>query len=346
MRYGLILLYTALVLIPFAAFAAGDPTPQALATQSIEGNDTKNYLTLSVENDVLGGGTDQFYTSGVRLTYFNVNTQVPVGFEMLDDHIPTFDINTTTSTSYSIGQNIYTPERIDVAEAQEDDRPWAAFLYGSIGLTTLEDNHIDDIELTLGIVGPEALGEQTQKFIHSHISSSPTPEGWRNQLDFEPGVILSLQRRWPELLTQKIGGYRFSAEPNINMSLGNIYTYAGTGVMFTFGPDQNLWRDTPTRVRPALPGTGYFETPPHGFGWYTFAGVDGRAVGRNIFLDGNTFTDSPSVDKNYFVGDLTAGAALTYDDYQLTYSLNWRSDEFRNQDASSIFGALTLSTKF
>jgi len=38
---------------------------------------------------------------------------------------------------------------------------------------------------------------------------------------------------------------------------------------------------------------------------YLFAFVDGRAVGRDIFLDGNTFTDSHSVTRKTFVGDLS-----------------------------------------
>jgi hypothetical protein len=78
------------------------------------------------------------------------------------------------------------------------------------------------------------------------------------------------------------------------------------------------------------------------FSWSVFAGLEGRAVGRNIFLDGNTFRDSPSVDKKYFVGDANIGVALTYGRTQLTYTLNWRSEEFQGQDKPDIFGAIGL----
>lgn len=77
-----------------------------------------------------------------------------------------------------------------------------------------------------------------------------------------------------------------------------------------------------------------------------FAGLDGRAVARNIFLDGNTFSDSHSVDKKPLVGDATAGVAFTLGDYRLSYSLNARSKEFDGQDGRSVFGAMTLSTRF
>lgn len=317
------------------------------ATRSIQKNPDKNYISLSVENDSLGGGTDQYYTSGVRLTYFNVNTQVPRVFETLDDDVPGVDINETTSTFYSIGHNIYTPEDISIEQNQSKDRPWAAFLYGSVGMVTALNHHIDELEATIGVVGPEALGKPIQRFVHNHVITSATnPRGWDNQLKFEPGLILSWDRRWPTLLAYDVGDYRFRAVPNVNLSLGNIYTYAGTGVMFTFGPYKGYLQDTPPRVRPAPPGSGYFEVPDQDWSWYTFAGADGRAMARNIFLDGNTFEDSPSVDKKTFVGDLTAGLALAIGDYRLTYSVNMRSKEFYGQDDTSVFGALTLTTKF
>lgn len=323
-----------------------EATPEESVAASIKNSAKKDYLSVSIENDNLGGGTDQFYTSGVRLTYFNSGTDVPDFMDELADYVPTFDINETTSTFFTIGQNIYTPQDISIRNNQNADRPWAGFLYTSIGLLTLENYHVDELELTLGVVGPQSFGEQGQKFIHSHVFSSPTPKGWNNQLDFEPGMILSWQRRWPRAFRYDVGDYRFRAEPNISVSLGNIYTYASTGFMLSFTPDKEIIKDTPPRVRPASPGSGYFETPDDNWSWQLFAGVDGRAVARNIFLDGNTFTDSHSVDKHYFVADFTGGVAFTLGDYRLAYSLNHRTDEFRNQKDESVFGSITLSTRF
>ncbi len=308
-------------------------------------NKNVNYLSFSFENDSIGGGTDQAYTNGVRLTWFNASTRVPAGMDTLADYVPTFDINPTTSTVFTFGQNMYTPEDITVRNLQPDDRPYAGWLYGSIGLLTATDNHLDELDLTLGIVGPEAMAEPVQEFVHDAIDTRD-PSGWDNQLDFEPGVIVSWRRRWPAALAHTMGDYRVAVEPNVNVSLGNIYTYAGTGVNFTFGPYQGVLQDTPPRVAPAGPGTGYFETPDQGWSWYLFAGVDGRAVARNIFLDGNTFTDSHSVDKKYLVGDANVGAALTLGDYRLSYTLTGRTKEFDGQENDSLFGSLTLTTRF
>ncbi len=340
------ILFIALALAALTGTQSHAQTLQDTTAARVKQAEDKNYISLAIENDSLGGGTDRFYTSGVRFSWFNVNTPVPEGIDTLADMVPTFDLNETTSTFFSLGHNIYTPEDIKIAGPQPDDRPWAAWLYGSLGIATFTDNHIDELELTLGVVGPEALGEQTQKFIHTHISNSATPRGWDNQLDFEPGAILSWQRRWPVAFNYKMGDYFLRAEPNINISLGNVYTYAGTGMTFVFGPYQGYFQDTPPRVRPSMPGTGFFETPDQDWSWHAFAGFDLRAVGRNIFLDGNTFTDSPDVDKKPLVGDVSAGVAFTYDDYRLSYSINGRSQEFDGQGAESVFGALTLTTRF
>ncbi len=308
------------------------------------------YVSLAVENDNFGGNSDRYYSSGVRLTWFNEGIDVPPGIDQLAEHVPTFDLNETTSVFYTVGQNLYTPKDIRIEDQPDDDRPWAAFLYGSVGLstTTLSGDgtpaHIDELEFTLGVVGPEALGKPTQRFVHKYFTGSPDPRGWKNQLEFEPGVILSWERRIPRALSYDGRFVKMRVEPNFSVALGNIYTHGGVGATLVLG--SSLEEDTPTRVRPSIPGTGVFRGAPDELNWQVFAGLDGRVVGRNIFLDGNTFSDSHSVDKHILVGDASAGFSLTYGDYRMSYTLNARTKEFESQDEESIFGSVTLSTRF
>ncbi len=74
-----------------------------------------------------------------------------------------------------------------------------------------------------------------------------------------------------------------------------------------------------------------------------FAGLEGRYVLRNIFLDGNTFTDSHSVDKRPFVIDMQVGGAVLFGRTRLTYTHVIMSPEFNEQREWDHFGALTLS---
>tara|TARA_B100001971_G_C18147249_1_gene513775 strand:+ start:316 stop:609 length:294 start_codon:yes stop_codon:yes gene_type:complete len=75
------------------------------------------------------------------------------------------------------------------------------------------------------------------------------------------------------------------------------------------------------------------------FFWSLFTGVEGRAMRCNIFLDGNTFESSPSVD---FIADANAELSFTYGKTQLSYTFNWRSKEFDRQEEPSLFGAASL----
>ena len=314
--------------------------------KKIESNSNDKFITFSFENDSIGSGADQNYTNGVRLSYFDVNSPFPDFAHKIADLVPTFSINETSSVFYSVGQNLYTPKDISSAQQDPDDRPWAAFLYGSIGMASITGNHVDELEATIGVIGPLALGEQVQKAVHRHVTQSPQPRGWSNQIKNEPALILSAQRRWPQALYYEASGLALTAAPYLGASLGNVYTYASSGISARISPSSSRWSDTPQRVRPAMTGTGFFETPDDNWDWYIFGGIEGRAVARNIFLDGNTFTDSHSVDKFPLVGDTNIGVAFTYGDTRISYTLVRRTREFKTQDSADMFGAISLVYKF
>ena len=303
-------------------------------------------LTFSHENDMLAGSGDGYYTSGARASLLDLNAEVPDFIYNIADFIPLNDLNDQTAITYSIGQNMYTPSNIEIAGRQPNERPWAAFLYGSAGLTTITDDHIDEVEMTVGVVGPAALGEQTQKFIHNHVSDSPSPKGWSHQLKNEPGLILSAQRRWPKMWEEDMGDLNVSAGPYAGATVGNIYTYGNGGLTLQISPKKSEIQGMPIRVRPAMPGSGYFVIPEDGIDWTAFAGIEGRAVARNIFLDGNTFTDSASVDKEPVVGDANIGVAATLGRARLSYSVVWRSKEFEDQEDDTIFGIVNLGIRY
>ncbi|TNE36516.1 MAG: lipid A deacylase LpxR family protein [Alphaproteobacteria bacterium] len=326
---------------------AAQQTPEEASADTISGNQNQKIFTLVIENDSIGGrGTDKNYTSGVRFGYLDSGAEMPAIAYKIDDYIPTFEINDSTSVFYSFGQNLYTPSDITNPAPNPNDRPWAAHLYGAIGLATATDDHVDEVEVSLGVVGPWALGKQTQTFVHKYITDSPKPEGWSNQLKNEPAIVVAWQRRHPQYLSQDFVGLNFAAAPHYGVTLGNVYTFANAGFNLSVRPSKDMWQDAPVRVRPALPGTGFFDVPENDWSWYLFAGVDVRAVARNIFLDGNTFRSSSSVDKRYLVGDANAGVAVTYGRYRLSYTLVYRTKEFYGQDDPSVFGALSLGYRF
>lgn len=330
------------------AYAAdyGQETVKQTIPDHILNEPKRNIITVLMENDSIGGGTDKNYTSGVSINYTDVNADFPEIAHRIDKLIPTFEINQTSSIHYSLGQTLFTPKDTSRTDVNLNDRPWAAFLYGSLGMISLTDNHTDEVEATLGVVGPAAMGEQSQTFIHKHITNSPTPKGWAHQLKNEPGLMIAWQRAWPQYWNKQTGDYFWSLKPYAGATLGNIRTYANTGFTLRLSPSDSQWQDMPIRIRPAMPGSGIYQIPPNTWSWSLFTGIDARAVARDIFLDGNTFATSYSIDKNNFVADGTAGASLTYNNTRISYTVVYRTKEFKTQDNPEVFGALSVAVRF
>src|SRR5258706_2235950 len=132
-----------------------------------------------------------------------------------------------------------------------------------------------------------------------------------------------------------LGDLRFTADivPQLGASIGNILTYGEAGALLRIG--KGLGADYgPVRIRPALSGTDYFDTDrlDEGKGYYFFAGTQGRVVGRNIFLDGNSFRTSPSVSKKNLVGDVQAGFSVLWSkSLRVDVSIALRTEEFHGQ---------------
>ncbi|MCK9988133.1 MAG: lipid A 3-O-deacylase [Azoarcus sp.] len=173
------------------------------------GTDT---LSLVLENDLFYD-TDGNYTNGVRAAWLSAPDQAPEWALRAARRLPFFPEDGTVRTSYAIGQNMYTPQDIEIPNPPLDDRPYAGWLYGSIGLIAETGGRLDQLELTLGIVGPPSLAEQTQTFVHE-VVGAPKPRGWDTQLKNEPGVILTHQRSWRRFVEETGRGNTFDMTPH------------------------------------------------------------------------------------------------------------------------------------
>lgn len=303
----------------------------------------KGTLSVVLENDFIYN-RDNNYTNGVRVAWLSTPERTPDWSLRAARLFPLFSKEGAVRIGYAIGQDMYTPKDISLRNPPLDDQPYAGWLYGSAGLIAETGRRLDQLELTIGVVGPASLAEETQKRVHE-IVNSDEPQGWDTQLKNEPGFILTYQRSWRSVISKSILGVPFDVTPHAGGALGNIFTYANAGIMLRCG--KRLPLDyAPPRIQPSLPGSGFF-VPQDAFGWYLFAGIDGRAVARNIFLDGNTFRDSRSVDKEPLVGDLQFGIAVTWKTVRLGYTHVLRTREFKSQgNPPHDFGAFSLSMEF
>lgn len=318
----------------------GEKNEASEPTRLVEDHD--QIFTFSLENDVFSGEDDN-YTNGVRFAYLSAEDNIPTWLERGINALPFFENNGYKRWHLSLGQSMFTPSDISIPTVQTNDRPYAGWTYGSIGVISDTGNSLDNLQLTLGMVGPASGAHETQDFVHDTIGSID-PQGWKYQLHNEPGLILEYERKWRSIYEFSPFGFGMDVTPSIGGAIGNIYTHASAGATARIGLD--LPADYgPPLIRPNLPGSDFF-IPNENFAWYLFAGVEGRAVARNIFLDGNSFRDSPSVEKENLVGGLQAGLAVIIGDTRIAYTHIVRSKEFVGQQKRDEFGALTVSYRF
>lgn len=299
-------------------------------------------LSLVHENDIYNN-TDRNYTNGLQLSWVSGEPTAPEWVLSVARLAPWFSQQGELSHGYLFGQSMFTPHDITVSDPPQDDRPYAGWLYGTIALSSETGPQLDQFALTLGVVGPASQAEHSQIFIH-HLLNADEPRGWDTQLGNELGIVVTYQRSWRGLNTQPIDGLTLDLTPHLGAALGNVFTYANTGLTMRFGRQLPLDYGPP-RIQPSIPGSAVY-VPRSGFGWYLFAGVEGRAVARNIFLDGNTFRDSRRVDKEPLVGDLQFGLVLDWRETRLSYTHVLRTREFEQQRENDGFGVISLSVSF
>ena len=301
------------------------------------------FYSLQVENDLFGGGSDRFYTHGTELAYMRTGP-APGWLTALGDALPVFEAGERSATGYAIGQKIFTPEDTRSVGLVADERPYAGWLYGtatagSVVREAANTQVIDALSLTLGWVGPSSRADDVQREYHDLIGVD-IPQGWENQLGDEPVLNIGFTRKWRQF-GRFDGGPQWEISPHAGGALGNAYTYAAGGLMLRLGRD--LRRDVgPPNISPGFPGAPYFA-PNDGGNWYLFGGVEVRAVARNIFLDGNTFRDSHSVDSKPLVADVQLGAAVQFGKVRLAISHVYRSREFEGQHEPVQYGGINLT---
>jgi lipid A 3-O-deacylase len=350
-RFGLIAL-AVLGCCP-GAFAADLPaaTPATAPVIAPLPPQESGRFTLIEENDALmPNPTDRWYTQGLELNYLSA----PIAGTGVAAFLPSSYLDPgnfrTQRFELVFGQSLFTPQNLTLNPPDPNDRPYAGWMYGGAGLYQETDHHsLDHLQLLVGVVGPAALGEQVQNGFHDLISglnSQVTAAGWGSQLKNEPGVVLTYEHKW-RWDAPLGGGFAVDFIPDVGATIGNVFTYGEAGAIIRLGRNLNVDYG-PARIKPATSGTTWFDPSQlqGPLGWYVFVGAQGRAVARNIFLDGNTFVTSASVEKETYVADLTGGLSFFWSDLtKVDFVLTWRSKEFVTQPEPDRYGGINISVK-
>ena len=329
-----------LIILSNRVSAAAEPLTQLKPPSSI--------YSLQYENDsITSKYSDHDYTHGIQLTMLK-KEKPPKVIALLSEWIPFYQKDKVLPLiQYTVGEKMFTPYDISINELQVNDRPYAGYLYFSTTVISYDGHRKnydsgEQLEFTFGLVGPGAYGEELQTLGHK-LSNSPVPRGWDNQLKDELifGLTYSNVSR---MIIPISGGFSFGINHQNSAALGNAYTFASTGAMFRIG--NKLSQDlSPPNIHPSFSGVTYFQSNEKS-SWYIYLSLEARLVYRNIFLDGNTFTNSHKVEKKPIVGDMAYGFVYIFNNMRIAISTISRSKEYTTQKEDTNYGAISFSFEY
>jgi lipid A 3-O-deacylase len=268
----------------------------------------------SIDNDSAADSDDQ-YTSGLSLSYVSRHAPsfadaplVDGVAQALDRHWP-FGPEDQRFVIYSLSHRIFTPTDLSAREPVEGDLPYSALLYATATVGSQGEDTLTAASLSLGLAGPAALGEPVQSTIHRWIGAED-PQGWDEQLDHEPLLNVGLEHRRRLYDLGSAGGFGADLLGALSGSVGNLQTQAtvastarvGLRIPKNFHMQTNFLAEESLGLRAREPLAGTRSI-------YAYAGFAATALANAIYLDGNTFSDSHSVEHDGYVLRGSVGVA-------------------------------------
>lgn len=309
------------------------------------------------ENDLFAG-SDQNYTNGIRFSWISPDVSsyeddpsVPQWFRTANHKLRYFhslkdNEKMARNFVFSVGQLMYTPENRDATELLKDERPYAGFLYAGMAYNTRSHAQLDTVALRVGVVGPASYAHETQDFVHE-VRGFEKFKGWDNQLDNELGLQMVYEQKHRMFYRTLTSALEHDMISHAGFSLGNVATYANFGGEYRLGwelPDDFGTSSVQAGSDNSAPGRSDPRLKKRGLsGVHAFASLDTRLVLHDIFLDGNTFRNGPSVDKEPVVAYAALGVAGTMGSWKVSYAQVFRTREFETQPHAQSYGSISLS---
>lgn len=307
-------------------------------------------LTLTLENDV--GSSDNNYTNGFGVTWVSnaIDTYEERSFVRRWGNFWSFlpfvgNEGYRTYVSWSLAQEMHTPDDITNPNPPLDDQPYAGVLYLDSVVYARKERWAHAWQLRVGVVGPASQADNVQKWVHS-VTGSDEPMGWNTQLPDE--LVLNIGYTGTYLLAKGDVGKSASWRviPVAYAGLGNYFTGAGLGLYGEVGWNLvDAFGGTALRLgfnAASTVGVG----PVEGWSVSLSGGVAGFGVAYYLPLDGTLFKDSRSVDTEPFIGMATLGISVRHRGFSLFLGETWFSRTFETERARPAFGTLSLSWYF
>lgn len=292
--------------------------------------------------------TDNGYTGGGRVSFLYF---IPKEDYFIYD-VFFLDFGETNSYfTFALTNQIFTPTDIDEAGLIVDDRPYAGWSYFEAGIHKSSKKNLRSLSLQVGTIGSVTHSEGIQNGLHEIIGSDYVA-GWDNQLSNEVGVNLKYTHKWIYERTS-IDDIEILFVPFISTEVGNIAINATGGASWRFG--YNIPKDFGVSsidigADPGIPiydeykEYKSFTKSTWNFSFTLLAA--GSVIGRDIFLDGNTFRDSHSVEKEDFVYYYGFGLTTRYKNFVFDFIEIYNSKRFKKETQGHGVGTMVFSWLF
>ncbi|MGB0370061.1 MAG: lipid A deacylase LpxR family protein [Opitutales bacterium] len=322
-------------------------------------------LAFYLDNDLFVG-SDSDYTNGARISYISrdidpaelpaVQAQLrrisgdPQSWSFVQNMVG-FQEPETIRYQWGIAltQLMFTPEDLNAPSAPEGERPYAGWLGLGFSLHVKDPHAINSVELTLGLVGPQAFAKEAQDFVHD-VRGFARFEGWDSQIPNEPTLNLHLSQkrriRFLEHLSLPLSSDGFL---ELGSDLGTFRTSAYLGTMSRFGYNLPVdFSDPRISLTANTQKIGINDNENTGrFSVYGIIGGRATAVAHDITLDGPLFRDfDTGVSSRPWVAEAYLGFGARWSNWEMSFVHTYRTREFESQADAQSFGSVVIRAVF
>ncbi len=299
-----------------------------------------DWISFTYDNDFFLGD-DSGYTNGLFFSLYeleNSDKKIEPSW-MLSPLKWSIESESALSkiNSYTVGQVIITPDDITQKVPPSNSTPYAGMLFLNDTYISSNKKYADAIRVTLGVVGPISGAEHVQKEIHRIVGAND-PKGWDTQLNNELVFQFSRARAWRSWVSEN---QRFDIVNMLDVSLGTISSSVSASSMIRYG--KNLEKSYETilyaQKRTSNPVSVKKEH------WNVFASIYTKYLFNSIFLDGNTFEKSRSVDYDPKHLGMALGFSYSWNNYIVSLAINNFNQGDKERKNLDRFGTFTIAIK-